>query len=67
MTKWQREDPLMDGKSVLDQQISMHLWDVNSRNGWNLAPESSWADRWMPWIIAGTCFIAIVVIRVLNL
>ena len=38
-----------------DTAIRLHLIDVNTRNGWNLADKEppSWCDKWVPWIMAG--------------
>lgn len=51
---WNHKPPMVDGKSFENTVIDLHLYDVNSRNGWNLAPDepSAW-DKWVPWAMAG--------------
>ena len=51
---WHRRPPMLEGKSDLDKQVSLHMWDVNSRNGWHLdeSEPMSRADRWVPWVLA---------------
>jgi hypothetical protein len=61
-TAWHRRPPLLSGKSDLDKQVSLHLVDVNSRNGWNITEPLSRLDHWVPWIVAvATCLTVIIV------
>ena len=50
---WHRKPPMVDGKSFENTVIDLHLYDVNTRNGWNLdeSEPSAW-DRWIPWAMA---------------
>uniref|UniRef100_A0A6M3IYI1 Uncharacterized protein n=1 Tax=viral metagenome TaxID=1070528 RepID=A0A6M3IYI1_9ZZZZ len=63
------DTPLLQGLNPLDLQINVHLWDVNSRNGWNLdeSEPPSWCDRWVPWIMAGLTVAVVVVVKWINL
>lgn len=63
----------MSKKTVLlshsPNAIEIHLWDINTRNGWNLddSRPAGWCDRWAPWILGAVTMIVIIVVKWFNL